>query len=68
MTIQNQPIEDGHDDATVAAKIEGIVEQTKQDVAQGNVSDLPDALRQRFTDSRIEVDDDQFEAILKELG
>lgn len=68
MTFQNQPIEDGHDDATIEAKVAGIVEQMRHDVAQGNVSDVADALRQRFVDSRITVDDDRFDEIVSEIS
>lgn len=68
MTFQNQPIEEGHDDATTEAKVAGIVEQMRHDVALGNVSDVADALRQRFADSRITVDDDRFDEIVTEIS
>lgn len=68
MTFQNQPIEDSHDDATTEAKVAGIVEQMRHDVAQGNVSDVADALRQRFVDSRITVTDDRFDEIVTEIS
>lgn len=68
MTFQNQPIEEGHDDATTEAKVAGIVEQMRHDVALGNVSDVGDALRQRFADSRITVDDDRFDEIVTEIS
>lgn len=68
MTFQNQPIEEGHDDATTEAKVAGIVEQMRHDVALGNVSGVADALRQRFADSRITVDDDRFDEIVTEIS
>lgn len=68
MTFQNQPIEEGHDDATTEAKVAGIVEQMRHDVALGNVSDVADALRQRFADSRITVNDDRFDEIVTEIS
>lgn len=49
-------------------KTDGIIEQTKGDIGQGNVSDIPDALRQRLTDAGITVTDAEFDELLARLG
>ena len=48
-------------------KIDGIIEQTRGDIDQGNVSNIPDALRQRLADAGITVSDDEFEKLLARL-
>ena len=64
MQIQNEPVEEGHDDATDAQKIDGIVEQTKQDALQGHVTDAADALGQRLHDAGLKVDATHFAELL----
>ncbi len=49
-------------------KTDGIIEQTKGDIGQGNVSDIPDALRQRLTDAGITVTDAEFGELLARLA
>jgi hypothetical protein len=61
---QRQPIEDGHDDASDRDRLDGLVEQTKQDVAMGHVDDAETALRQRLADAGIDVDDEEFATLL----
>lgn len=63
MDEQTTPREDGHDDASDRDKLDGIVEQMKQDVAQGHVDDTDDALRQRLADAGLDVDDEEFAAL-----
>lgn len=48
-------------------KTDGIIEQTKGDIGQENVSDIPDALRQRLTDADITVTDAEFDELLARL-
>ena len=62
----NQPIEDGHDDATNSARIDGIVEQTRADVGQGHTDDFEATLRQRFTDAGLTVNDEEIQRIVSE--
>ena len=68
MSEQTEPIESGHDDASNGDKIAGILEQTKGDISQGNVSDVADALRQRLDDAGLEVGGAEFAALLAQLG
>ena len=67
MTTQTEPIEDGHDDASDGDKLTGLVEQTRQDVLQGHVTDPADALRQRLTDASLDVDEQTFAELLAEI-
>jgi hypothetical protein len=60
--------ESGHNTATTDEKIAGIVEQMRGDIGQGNVSDIPDALRQRLADADITVTESEFEAILGQIS
>lgn len=64
MDEQDTPVEAGHDDASDRAKLDGIAEQTKQDAAAGSVSDIEDALRQRLTDAGLDVDEQEFAALV----
>jgi len=64
----NEPVEAGHDEADNASRIDGIVAQTKGDLAAGHVSDLRDALRQRFEDASIAVSDEQLDQLTAEVG
>jgi hypothetical protein len=67
MDHQDTPIEDGHDDASTKDKLDGLVEQMRQDVAQGAAPDVEDALRQRLTDSGIHVDEQEFAALVARI-
>ena len=49
-------------------KTDGIIEQTKGDIGQGNVSDIPDALRQRLSDAGITVTEKEVDELLVRLG
>ena len=60
--------EHGHNTAAPDEKLDGIVEQMRGDMGQGNVSDARDALRQRLADASLEVSDDEFESILARLS
>ena len=60
--------ESGHNTATPDEKIAGIVEQMRGDIGQGNVSDIPDALRQRLADAKITVTESEFDAILGQIS
>ena len=64
MDDQGTPIEDGSDDASKSEKLNGLVEQMRQDVAAGNVTDVEDALRQRLDDAGIDLDEQEFAELL----
>ena len=67
MDEQDTPIEEGHDDASKADKLAGLAEQMQQDVAAGNVTDVEDALRQRLVDTSIDLDEQEFAALLASI-
>ena len=67
MDDQGTPIEDGSDDASKAEKLNGLVEQMRQDVAAGNVTDIEDALRQRLDDAGIDLDAQEYAALLASI-
>ena len=67
MDDQGTPIEDGSDDASKSEKLAGLVEQMRQDVAAGNVTDVEDALRQRLDDTGIDLDEQEFAALLASI-
>ena len=61
------PVEDGHNEANDNDKLDGIVEQMRGDMGQGNVLDIPDVLRQRLADAGITVSDAEFDALVARL-
>ena len=61
------PVEDGHNEANDNDKLDGIVEQMRGDMGQGNVLDIPDVLRQRLADAGITVTDGEFDALVARL-
>jgi hypothetical protein len=54
--------------ASDGLKIDGIVEQMRGDLGQGNVDDVRDVLRQRLTDAGISVSDDEFENLVRTIS
>ena len=56
-----------HNQASDAEKVDGIVEQTRGDLQQGNITDIPDALAQRLKDAGFEVSDAEFQKLLERL-
>jgi hypothetical protein len=66
MSIQNEPIDRG--DATDRDKIDGIIEQTRGDLAQGNVNEPRDVLTQRLTEAGLVVGPAEFEELLARLA
>jgi hypothetical protein len=61
---QRQPVEDGSEDASERDQLDGIVEQTKQDLAMGHVDNAETALRERLADTGITVGDEEFATLL----
>lgn len=67
MSEQTQPIEDGHDDASGADKLEGLLAQIRNDVASGAVTDPAAELRQRVKESGLDVSDDEQKRAIADL-
>ncbi|MCY7411638.1 MAG: hypothetical protein LH471_01140 [Salinibacterium sp.] len=55
---------DAHQLASDNEKIDGLIEQIRQDALQGTVPDLADELRRRLADSGIELERVEFERAL----
>ena len=58
--MTQEPVQTGANAASDDDKVDGIVAQMRADIAQGNVKDVADALRQRLADADLELDDKQF--------
>jgi hypothetical protein len=64
----DEPIEDGSNEAANVDRVEGIVAQTRADAAAGHVSNVTEALRQRFGDAGIAVSAEQLEQLSREAS
>lgn len=64
MDTQDEPIEDGHDEASVDDKIAGVAEQMRGDADVGHVDDLRSMARQRLEEAHLPADDATVDAIV----
>lgn len=64
MNVQDAPIEDGSDDASVDEKIAGIAEQLRGDADLGHVDGLRIMARQRLEDAGLPADDATVDAVV----
>jgi len=64
----DEPIEVGSNEAANVERVEGIVAQTRADVAAGHVTNVAEALRQRFDDAGIAVSPEQLEQLASEVS
>ncbi|WP_448006017.1 hypothetical protein [Agromyces bauzanensis] len=64
MDTQDAPIEDGHDEASVADKIAGVAEQLRGDADLGHVDDLRSMARQRLEEAHLPADDATVDAVV----
>jgi hypothetical protein len=65
--FQNEPVEDGTNDATSRERLAGIVAQVRADLSLGHSHDARDLLSQRLTDAGIELSPDDFAAVVADL-
>lgn len=65
---QTEPIEDGSGDASREARIDGIVEQVRQDLVLGHADGAHSVLRERLENALISVNDDEFAALVERLS
>lgn len=66
---QDEPIQDGSDDASNDERIQGIVEQVRSDLRSGHTHESAEQmLRQRFAESQVEVSDDRLAKLAAELS
>jgi len=64
----DEPMQDGSNESANVDRVEGIVAQTKGDVAAGHVTNVAKALRQRFDDAGIAVSAEQLEQLAAEIS
>jgi hypothetical protein len=65
MDTQDAPIEDGHDEATMDQKIDGVAQQMRGDVQLGHVDDLRSMARQRLVEADLPTDDATIDAVVE---
>ena len=56
METQDEPIEEGHDEATTAEKVAGIAEQMRADADAGAVDELRSMATQRLREAGLPTD------------
>ena len=68
MEQQNEPIEEGSDDASRSQKLEGVAEQARGDLELGHVDDVRVMVRQRLEDAGLPSSDEDVEAVISAVG
>jgi hypothetical protein len=66
-SVQDAPIEQGSLDATDEQKIQGIIEQTRQDLLEGHGRSSRELLTQRFEQSAIPISDERLTELSESL-
>ena len=66
--VQNDPIQEGSDDATNAAKVAGIVQQVRSDVGMGHVDDARNVLLERLSQAGAVVDDAELDDLVRQIS
>ena len=64
MDTQDEPIEEGHDEASTAEKIAGIAEQMRADADAGAVDELRSMARQRLQEAGLPTDDATIDSVI----
>ncbi|GAA4381505.1 hypothetical protein [Agromyces bauzanensis] len=64
MDTQDEPIEEGHDEASIDDKIVGLAEQLRGDADLGHVDDLTTMARQRLEEAGLPADDATTDAVV----
>lgn len=65
MNVQDAPIEDGSDDASIDEKLDGIAVQMRGDVDLGHVDVIRTMARQRLEDAGLPADDAAVDAVVR---
>jgi len=68
MERQNEPIEEGSDDASRSQKLEGVVAQVRGDLDLGHVDDVRVMVRQRLEDAGLPSSDADVETVVSAVG
>lgn len=65
---QDAPIQDGSDDATNTQKLDGIIEQVRSDMRNGNTHESAEQLlRERVRETGVDVSDERLAEIARDL-
>lgn len=64
MDTQDEPIEEGHDEASISDKIAGVAEQMRGDAELGHVDRLRAMARQRLEEANLPADDATVDAVV----
>ena len=67
-STRDEPVEDGHDEATDGQKLEGVIEQVRGDVALGHVDDVPKMVRQRLEEAGLPASPNDVDAVVSAVG
>jgi len=62
--VQSEPVEAGHDDATRAEQLEGVIDQVRGDLLLGHVDDARGMVRDRLADAGLGADESDVDAVL----
>lgn len=65
MNVQDGPVQEGSDDASIDEKIAGLAEQIRGDADLGHVDAVRTMARQRLEDSGLPVDDATVDAVVR---
>ena len=68
MELQNEPIEEGSDDASRSQKLEGVVAQVRGDLDLGHGDDVRVMVRQRLEAAGLPSSDEDVEAVISAVG
>ncbi|HET6673213.1 MAG TPA: hypothetical protein VFG92_07535 [Agromyces sp.] len=64
MDTQDEPVEEGHDEASTADKVAGIAEQMRADADAGAVDELRSMARQRLHEAGLPTDDATIDSVI----
>jgi hypothetical protein len=64
MDTQDEPIEEGHDEASISDKIAGVAEQMRGDAELGHVDRLRAMARQRLEEANLPTDDATVDSVV----
>jgi hypothetical protein len=67
-STRDEPVEDGHDEATDGQKLEGVIQQVRGDVALGSVDDVRKMVQQRLDEAGLPSSPNDVDAVVSAVG
>jgi hypothetical protein len=67
-TTRDEPVEEGHDEATDGQKLEGVIQQVRGDVALGSVDDVRKMVQQRLEEAGLPASPNDVDAVVSAVG